>query len=241
MKEKYSKETFKMPPPYSGPSATVIGLYIGVIKTGDALVNIPVALHNWTLGYLVPSWKVPYYKSFIPLNTARIMDTLLSVHGHQLFVDGFMNADPHPGNFLLLEDGRLGLLDMGQVKELSTKERVWTARMYKALADQDQDAIKTLAIEMGYSSKKLDKEVMFKLARFSFDQDGEVATDGEPLIEWLQKLVAQDPFGKTYEELSLPMQVSYLLRGVGLMLNHPVSVAAAWKRYAEQVLKEENI
>ncbi|KAJ3291281.1 hypothetical protein HDU79_002511 [Rhizoclosmatium sp. JEL0117] len=213
MKEKYSKETFKMPPPYNGPSATVIGLYIGAIKTGDALVNIPV----------------------------RIMDTLLSVHGHQLFVDGFMNADPHPGNFLLLEDGRLGLLDMGQVKELSTKERVWTARMYKALADQDQDAIKTLAIEMGYSSKKLDKEVMFKLARFSFDQDGEVATDGEPLIEWLQKLVAQDPFGKTYEELSLPMQVSYLLRGVGLMLNHPVSVAAAWKRYAEQVLKEENI
>ncbi|ORY52987.1 ABC1-domain-containing protein [Rhizoclosmatium globosum] len=223
MKEKYSKETFKMPPPYNGPSATVIGLYIGAIKTGDALVNIPVTLHNWTLGYLVPSWKVPYYKSFIPLNTARIMDTLLSIHGHQLFVDGFMNADPHPGNFLLLEDGRLGLLDMGQVKELSTKERVWTARMYKALADQDQDAIKTLAIEMGYSSKKLDKEVMFKLARFSFDQDGEVATDGEPLIEWLQKLV------------------SYLLRGVGLMLNHPVSVAAAWKRYAEQVLKKENI
>lgn len=31
---------------------------------------------------------------------------------------GLLHADPHPGNFLVLEDGRMGVLDFGAVKEL---------------------------------------------------------------------------------------------------------------------------
>jgi aarF domain-containing kinase len=37
------------------------------------------------------------------------------VHAHEIFVDGCFNGDPHPGNVLLLPDGRLGLIDYGQV------------------------------------------------------------------------------------------------------------------------------
>jgi hypothetical protein len=32
-----------------------------------------------------------------------------------LFLDGVFHADPHAGNLLLLSDGRLGLIDFGQV------------------------------------------------------------------------------------------------------------------------------
>lgn len=32
-----------------------------------------------------------------------------------LFIDGVFHADPHAGNLLLLADGRLGLIDFGQV------------------------------------------------------------------------------------------------------------------------------
>lgn len=32
-----------------------------------------------------------------------------------LFIDGVFHADPHAGNLLLLSDGRLGLIDFGQV------------------------------------------------------------------------------------------------------------------------------
>ena len=38
------------------------------------------------------------------------------VHGHQIFVDGAFNGDPHPGNILLTPDGKLGLIDYGQVR-----------------------------------------------------------------------------------------------------------------------------
>ena len=36
-------------------------------------------------------------------------------HRYQIFVDGVFNGDPHPGNILLMPDGRLGLIDYGQV------------------------------------------------------------------------------------------------------------------------------
>lgn len=33
----------------------------------------------------------------LPLNLAEMMDLLLTVHGHQILVDGCFNGDPHPG------------------------------------------------------------------------------------------------------------------------------------------------
>ena len=55
------------------------------------------------------------YETVLPPNTPRIMEALMRVHGHQLLVNGFFNADPHAGNFLLLPDGRIGLIDYGTV------------------------------------------------------------------------------------------------------------------------------
>ena len=41
-----------------------------------------------------------------------------AIHGSFL-VDGTVHADPHPGNFLVMPDGRLGVLDFGSVKRFS--------------------------------------------------------------------------------------------------------------------------
>lgn len=42
--------------------------------------------------------------------TTMVMELL-----REYFVDGFFHADPHPGNILLLKDGRIGLIDFGIV------------------------------------------------------------------------------------------------------------------------------
>ncbi|HEY1909052.1 MAG TPA: AarF/UbiB family protein, partial [Myxococcaceae bacterium] len=41
-----------------------------------------------------------------------------AIHGSFL-VDGTVHADPHPGNFLVMPHGRLGVLDFGSVKRFS--------------------------------------------------------------------------------------------------------------------------
>jgi len=43
---------------------------------------------------------------------------LLEFMPRQILVDGVFHADPHPGNILVLGDGRLGLLDFGSVGRL---------------------------------------------------------------------------------------------------------------------------
>ena len=53
----------------------------------------------------------------------------------QIFVDGFFNGDCHPGNILLLEDGRLGLIDYGQARDLSRENRVKFAELIMALIE----------------------------------------------------------------------------------------------------------
>jgi predicted unusual protein kinase regulating ubiquinone biosynthesis (AarF/ABC1/UbiB family) len=39
---------------------------------------------------------------------------MLDVHADEIFNHGVFNGDPHPGNILLMPDGRLGLIDYGQ-------------------------------------------------------------------------------------------------------------------------------
>jgi ubiquinone biosynthesis protein len=41
-----------------------------------------------------------------------------ALYGTMIFEQGFFHGDPHPGNLLVLQDGRIGLLDFGLCKEL---------------------------------------------------------------------------------------------------------------------------
>ena len=64
---------------------------------------------------------------------------------HQVLVDGLFSSDPHPGNLLLLPDGRLGLIDFGQVKRLTTAQRYKVARIVVAVASDDEEALQKIA------------------------------------------------------------------------------------------------
>ena len=57
------------------------------------------------------------------------------------FNSGSFNGDPHPGNILLLKDGRLGLIDYGQVKTMTLSERVIYAKLIVALARDDREQV----------------------------------------------------------------------------------------------------
>ncbi|OPF84792.1 hypothetical protein VT50_0200910 [Streptomyces antioxidans] len=48
---------------------------------------------------------------------------LLASMFDQILVDGVFHADPHPGNILLLDDGRIGLIDFGSVGRVDAQMR----------------------------------------------------------------------------------------------------------------------
>ena len=64
----------------------------------------------------------------------------------QIFEAGFFHADPHPGNFLMLPDGRLALLDFGMVGVLDDELKFQLMLLLNAVVRQDAAAA-TAALE----------------------------------------------------------------------------------------------
>lgn len=65
-----------------------------------------------------------------------------------VFEDGFFHADPHPGNFFVEEDGRLGIIDFGMVGHISDSTRDQLVRMLLAVVEQDAARLTTALVRM---------------------------------------------------------------------------------------------
>ena len=74
----------------------------------------------------------------------EVLQTMLDVHADEIFRHGVFNGDPHPGNILLMPDGRLGLIDYGQVKRVPEHVRVAYAKLTLAILAEDKDEIARL-------------------------------------------------------------------------------------------------
>ncbi|MDW8052010.1 MAG: AarF/ABC1/UbiB kinase family protein [Armatimonadota bacterium] len=80
----------------------------------------------------------------------------------EVLEDGFFHADPHPGNYLILGDGRIGVLDFGMVGVLNDEDRISLTRLYIAIVRQDTHNILSVFARMGAFSRYTDR---LKLAR----------------------------------------------------------------------------
>jgi ubiquinone biosynthesis protein len=76
----------------------------------------------------------------------------------QVFEDGRYHADPHAGNLLLLEDGRLGLIDLGLTGELVPEDRRRIARAARAILGGDADGAMRTLLEFGSLSADFEHE-----------------------------------------------------------------------------------
>ena len=70
------------------------------------------------------------------------------------------NADPHPGNYLLMADGRVAFLDFGMTKKLDREQIVLEQRAFDAASRDDPEAFRQALHDLGFIKKpsKLDAE-----------------------------------------------------------------------------------
>lgn len=69
---------------------------------------------------------------------------------------GLLHADPHPGNFRLLPDGRLGVLDFGAVNRLPNGMPPAMGRLLTAAVDKDAELLLTGLREEGFVRQQID-------------------------------------------------------------------------------------
>ena len=63
---------------------------------------------------------------------------------------GLFNADPHPGNWIVMKDGRIAALDFGSCKQISEPRLALLARARLAASARDAAALRLALTELGY-------------------------------------------------------------------------------------------
>jgi len=83
---------------------------------------------------------------------------LMRAYLDQAFVYGEMHADPHPGNLLVTDDGRLAIFDLGMVAHVPPKRRDELLKLLFASVDGRGDEVVREAIAMGTRLEDFDEE-----------------------------------------------------------------------------------
>lgn len=83
-----------------------------------------------------------------------LVDELIEGYLKQIVSDGFVHADPHPGNIHLLDNGKIALIDLGMVAQLSKHMQDFLLRLLVSLSKSDGDEIADILLEMSETSER---------------------------------------------------------------------------------------
>ena len=83
-------------------------------------------------------------------DTTAIADQLFKAYLQMILDDGFLHADPHPGNLMLTTDGRLALLDLGMVAVVPPRLQDSVVKLLLAISDGNGEEAALVLAEMGH-------------------------------------------------------------------------------------------
>jgi ubiquinone biosynthesis protein len=115
--------------------------------------------------------KVEPGHGLAPERAHELARQFFSAYVFQVVVEGVYHADPHTGNILLTEDGRLALLDFGLLGRLDDDTRRGLSLLLLAIAQNRADDVADLIIELSLTDVRSDQpgfvhDVRRKLPRF---------------------------------------------------------------------------
>ncbi|ERN12506.1 uncharacterized protein LOC18440724 isoform X2 [Amborella trichopoda] len=186
----------------------------------------------------------------------NLVETITRAYAHQIYVDGFFNGDPHPGNFLVSKEPpfRPVLLDFGLTKLISNSMKRALAKMFLASAEGDHVALLSAFAEMGLRLRLDIPEQAMEITNIFF----RTSTPATEAIENMKSLakertekmkVIQEKM-KTEKKKSKTLnpvdafpgdaviftRVLNLLRGLSAMLNVRIAYLDIMRPFAETTL-----
>lgn len=157
-----------------------------------------------------------------------------------VFEDGFFHADPHPGNFFIEADGRLGVIDFGMVGRIPDTLKARLVKMLLAVVEQDAPRLTDALVQMcGTSSTRsapgLEADIARLLDRYAGRPVAEIPV--VPIITQVVGLLRQ-------HHLRLPRETALLLKmlimadGLGKQLDPGFEIMTELEPFARKVMLE---
>jgi ubiquinone biosynthesis protein len=145
----------------------------------------------------------------------------------QIMLTGVFHADPHPGNVLVLADGRLGLLDFGSVGRIDGSLRAALQRLLLAMDRGDPLGASDALLEVMLRPDEVDQERLERaLGQFMARYLSAGASPGVRMFSDLFRIV-------TDYELSVPPEVAATFRALAVLEGTLTQLAPGFDLVAE--------
>jgi aarF domain-containing kinase len=241
-------------------------IYQSLIRAPDGSVReLPLVIPRPVPGLISKRVLVMDYLKGVPLTRAReemikkgidpespeaklfgrtLLTTLTTVFGRNILETGFFHADPHPGNIFVLDDGQIGLIDFGQVKQISGRNRETLCKVMIALDERKGDErpedlaeVGRLALELGVVlNDDAQPEAAAAVGMWLFDGSVSKLPGGYDTGELSPNSPVKEL--KSFpQDLVLVGRSSILIKGLSNRLDIPWSLAKEWAPIARQVLE----
>lgn len=158
-----------------------------------------------------------------------------------VFEHGFFHADPHPGNFLIMEEGVIGLMDFGMVGTVSSRLQRQLAAVVIAVAMRDTERLVDSLLDLGFTAGPIDRAQfaadLERLLEDTYDIPlGEIAL--APLLHEFLSLLR-------HYQLRLPAGLSLLVKtmimdeSLGTLLDPSFQAMTVLVPYAQQLIWQQ--
>ena len=153
------------------------------------------------------------------LDFNEVMERLTGLYLRMMMVDGFLHADPHPGNLLVQDDGTIVVLDWGMVLDVPSWTREYILDLALAVGRDDLDGMINGMYRLGMISPEVSRgeireaatEILAIMARVRISNEDRVEEIVHEIFDTFYTWPVMLP-----QELVYLFRTSVLLEGVGL-------------------------
>jgi predicted unusual protein kinase regulating ubiquinone biosynthesis (AarF/ABC1/UbiB family) len=155
----------------------------------------------------------------------------------QLLVDGFFQADPHPGNMAIMADGKLVVYDFGMMAELKYISTDRMIETFWAVMKKDEVAVTNNLIALGLvepveDMRPIRRVIEFLLERFT-DRPVDVK-EFEQIKSEITALFVQQPFQMS-PEMSFILKALSTLDGIARTLDPEYNLVVAAQPFIRSI------
>jgi ubiquinone biosynthesis protein len=163
-----------------------------------------------------------------------ILGTLLEAYIRQILEVGTFQADPHPGNLLVKEDGTLVLLDFGSTQKLDAQTRRRYLELVMSFVAQDAEGVARACAALGFRTRSGRPETLQQFAEMllgsfairagtaNFPTPDELMNEARALLE----SATNDPVDVLPEEFIMIARVFGTLAGMFLQYRPAIDVSS---------------
>ena len=164
------------------------------------------------------------------LDPRDVLQDLMHIYVRMILAAGFFQADPHPGNLFVTEQGKIVVLDFGLSKELPDGFGLGLFELMFSLMTLNEAAMVRAFTELGFRSKTGDTTTFVLLARRMLSRSDSGGFEGEFTEDMTGELfdaIREDPVAVVPSDFVLVARVFALLSGIAHTLGSRANILQA--------------